>query len=272
MTHSEIPLWLTLARNELGVKEVRGTGSNPVVVKYFADASHSEIRDDETPWCAAFVGAMLHRANIKPSGSLMARSYLKYGKELSEPRIGAIAIFPRSGDPSSGHVAFVDAVSDDGATISVLGGNQHDCVCVVHRKTSEALAFHYPNNVVPFPLPPQEEHDTDFDEPEDEAPAEPEAPAFTPVEDIPPTSIKPEETRLRAEGSRTISAQDKIENATATMTVVTALMASFKELFELVGPLLVVALVAYGGYVLYQTQQTKKARAEDALTGKHIGR
>ncbi|WP_407069908.1 peptidoglycan-binding protein [Methylorubrum extorquens] len=78
----EKPGWLVLAEGELGVRE--GAGNNPRVVKLFATAGFSGIKQDSFAWCAAAVAAMLKRAGHKPSGSLAARSYKKLGLRTEE--------------------------------------------------------------------------------------------------------------------------------------------------------------------------------------------
>ena len=79
------PAWLTLAGDEVGTVEGIGKSNNPKVIRYFADAGFSGIKDDAVAWCAALVGAMLHRAGRKPSGSLAARSYESWGVGLKAP-------------------------------------------------------------------------------------------------------------------------------------------------------------------------------------------
>ncbi|MEZ5776014.1 MAG: hypothetical protein R3D33_15310 [Hyphomicrobiaceae bacterium] len=82
------PRWLTLARGEIGVAEKPGAADDPRILAYYRDAGHPEIRHDEVAWCAAFVGACLKRSGIAPTGSLMARSYLRWGQPLARPRPG----------------------------------------------------------------------------------------------------------------------------------------------------------------------------------------
>ncbi len=67
-----------LAKQEIGTWEWE-VGHNPVVLKYFDDVGHSWVNDDETPWCAAFIGSMLFRAGIRATNKLNARSYLDWG-------------------------------------------------------------------------------------------------------------------------------------------------------------------------------------------------
>lgn len=118
--------WLELARAQIGVREAPGIANDPRVIAYYRDAKVPQS-DDRVPWCAAFVGAMLMRSGFKPSGSLMARSYLKWGELLSKPRRGAVAVFER-GDAPSGHVAFIDDWSS--TVLKCLGGNQGDAVSI----------------------------------------------------------------------------------------------------------------------------------------------
>lgn len=115
------PAWLALARLEDGTVEVAGKGNNPRIVRYYAESGHPQTVSDETAWCAAFVGSMLHRAGYPNTGSLMAKSYLKYG-EPCDLKVGAICVMDRGNDKRFGHVGFV--VGYDHANVFVLGGNQ----------------------------------------------------------------------------------------------------------------------------------------------------
>ena len=137
------PKWLALAKKELGTIEIPGPRSNPQVVKYYVDVVGKGMADS-VPWCAAFVGAMLVRSGEKSSGSLMARSYCKYGDRCGA-KPGAIVVFPR-GRPPSGHVAFVESVSGD--KIVCVGGNQGDAVTRRTFPRSSALCFRWPSAVI----------------------------------------------------------------------------------------------------------------------------
>lgn len=116
-----------LAKAEIGTVEWTN-GNNPKVLAYFRDAGHPEVPNDETAWCAAFVGAMLHRAGIPNTGSLLARSYLEWGEPVdrADAREGDIVIFSRGSSSWQGHVGFF--VRDAGSLITVLGGNQSNAV------------------------------------------------------------------------------------------------------------------------------------------------
>jgi uncharacterized protein (TIGR02594 family) len=140
-----MPIWLDLARKELGVREGRDEGE---ILQFFKDAGHQEIESSETSWCAAFVGAMLHRAGIAPSGSLMARSYLKWGN-LSMGKLGAITVLWRgSRAASTGHIGFLLSSTPDSVTL--LGGNQ-GAAGVVSCETfskSRILGYRWPKSGV----------------------------------------------------------------------------------------------------------------------------
>lgn len=113
----------------LGLKEWPGAKHNPAVVKMFADTGNDWVNDDETPWCAAFVGSVLASVGVQGTGKLNARSYLDWGDEvdLADARAGDICVFWRgSPDGWQGHVAFYGRMNR--GNIVVRGGNQGNTV------------------------------------------------------------------------------------------------------------------------------------------------
>lgn len=140
MTADVAPPWLVLARAEIGTKEAPGFANNPIVQKYYVDAGAGKL-PDSVPWCAAFVGAMLKRSGVAPSGFLMARSYLGWGQVLRTPKLGCVVILAR-GRPPSGHVAFF--VKDNGKSIRLLGGNQGDAVNERDYPKGRVLGYRWP--------------------------------------------------------------------------------------------------------------------------------
>lgn len=134
------PLWLKLARKEVGTKEIPGPRSNPTVERYYLEAAGIRFTDD-VAWCGAFVGSMLRRAGAKlPPKPLVARSYLEL-KEIDKPILGAIGVWPR-GAGWQGHVGMVDRVLKD--YVWLISGNQNNAVTrtVYPRKT--ALGWRWP--------------------------------------------------------------------------------------------------------------------------------
>lgn len=112
------------AKKDIGTWEWKGKNHNPKVLQYFKDVGHDWVTDDETAWCAAFVGAMLERGGVESTKALNARSYLDWGEEVSleDARPGDIVVFERGDSSWQGHVGFF--VKENPKTISVLSGNQ----------------------------------------------------------------------------------------------------------------------------------------------------
>jgi hypothetical protein len=51
------PKWLSEARKHIGTREIKGGQHNAEILGWWKAIKRSGIKDDETPWCAAFVGA-----------------------------------------------------------------------------------------------------------------------------------------------------------------------------------------------------------------------
>lgn len=136
------PNWLAEAWRHLSVRERRGAQHDNEILAFYRDAGHPEIRRDEVPWCAAFVGACLERCDVTSTRSLLARSYLKWGHEIAEPRFGAVTVLRRGADPAAGHVGFyLGETADD---VMLLGGNQSDRVSVAAYGKDRLLGYRWP--------------------------------------------------------------------------------------------------------------------------------
>lgn len=144
------PVWLDRARTYVGLKEIPGPKSSPVIVRWW-EAIKAPFRDDLTPWCGAFVGGVLAECDMQvaKNGSA-ARSWLNHGVPLDRPAVGAIVVFWR-GKPSgwSGHVGFVVG-RDRAGNLMVLGGNQGDAVNIKPFSTARVLGYRWPG-VAPLP-------------------------------------------------------------------------------------------------------------------------
>jgi uncharacterized protein (TIGR02594 family) len=142
-----------LAKAEVGTVEW-AKGDNPKVVAYFKDSGNPGVMDDETAWCAAFVGAMLRRAGVKSTGALNARSYLDWGTPVDRKNAqpGDVVVFRRGNSSWQGHVAFF--VKDRGALIEVLGGNQSNAVNVKGYQAAALLGIRRPPKATAKPAAP----------------------------------------------------------------------------------------------------------------------
>ena len=134
--------YFEIAHGELGTKEVKGQVDNPKIVQYFADVGHSWVKDDETAWCAAFVGSCLERSGMTSTRALNARSYLKWGRKIIIPVPGCIVIFKRGNSSWQGHVAFY--IGEENGRIKVLGGNQGNMVKISSYSKADLLGYRLP--------------------------------------------------------------------------------------------------------------------------------
>lgn len=138
-----IPPWLPLARSFIGTSEIPGPKHNSKIVQWWADIK-AKIRDDETPYCAAFVGAMLERCGIQSSRSAAARSYLLWGVPVLDPFPGCIVVFSRPGCSWCGHVAFFEGFDPSG-NVMALGANQANTVSVKPFAAARVLGYRSPS-------------------------------------------------------------------------------------------------------------------------------
>lgn len=140
------PLWLTEARRHMGVREIPGVNHHPLIVQMWKTIKRGGIKDDETPWCAAFVGFCLENVGIVSSRFESARSYLTWGLPLDRPVHGCVVVFTRAG---GGHVGFLVGV-DRQDNLLILGGNQGNAVNVRAFPRSRVTGYRWPLAV---PLP-----------------------------------------------------------------------------------------------------------------------
>jgi uncharacterized protein (TIGR02594 family) len=143
------PSWLIEARKHLGLSEVKGAAHNAEILKMWRDIKRGGIKDDETPWCAAFVGSMLERVGVRSTRFESAKSYLQWGILLPEPALGCVVVFSRDG---GGHVGFLVGYDDKG-NLLVLGGNQGDKVSIRSFPVKRVTGYRYPDGLV-LPLLP----------------------------------------------------------------------------------------------------------------------
>lgn len=141
------PLWLLKAESYEGLQEIKGPQHNPEILDFWKSIKLGGIKNDETAWCAAFVGACLEKVGIKSTRSESARSYEKYGVKLEGPAVGCIVTFWRT-NPNSheGHVGYVEGKDKNGNLI-VLGGNQADAVNKKPFSVTRVLSYSWPEGV-----------------------------------------------------------------------------------------------------------------------------
>lgn len=138
--------WLAVARKCIGQKEIYGPRHNSWIVHIW-ETLKLPFRDDETAWCAGFVGYCLETVGIKSTRSAAARSYQNFGTKIDRPIPGCIVVFWR-GSPNgyNGHVGFVTGQTRSGNLV-VLGGNQSDMVCERAFEKDRVLSYRWPLGV-----------------------------------------------------------------------------------------------------------------------------
>lgn len=142
-----VPKYIQIAYGYLGQKEIKGKVNNSTIVRMF-DRIRVGVNDDETPWCAAFVGNCLEEAGHRSTRSAWALSYATYGYP-SGLSLGSIAYMARknsAGKVIGGHVTFPVGIRKDGA-IMCLGGNQGDQVSIAPFSPERILGYRSPVRV-----------------------------------------------------------------------------------------------------------------------------
>ena len=119
---------IDLALSQIGIKEIVGRKDNPKILKYFDEIGFNGKKlKDETAWCSAFVNWVCKKSKLPYTGKLTARSWLKIGRHVNQPRLGDVVVFWRESPGSwKGHVAFF--IRETPSWVYVLGGNQNNQV------------------------------------------------------------------------------------------------------------------------------------------------
>ena len=140
-----------IAKSYLGdCKEYPGPAeNNPDIMEMFATIGHPNVENDETAWCAAKLlsSAMYEKVGIRSTRALNARSYQKWGIEISNKdngienaKEGDVVVFWRESPKSwKGHVAFY--VRHTKTKVYVLGGNQRNEVSIVSYPRTRILTI-----------------------------------------------------------------------------------------------------------------------------------
>lgn len=130
-----------LAQRFLGMKEMPGKASNPLILGMLQLAGKWPT-DDEVPWCSAFAWfpAFLLDLPRPETAALAARSWLGVGRPvaLHDAICGFdVVILERGGSPTAGHVGYYDSHSEQ--SVRLLGGNQNNMVSLQAFDRSRVL-------------------------------------------------------------------------------------------------------------------------------------
>ena len=141
----------SMAERFLGTRELPGRQMVSSQVLAMLQLDVSWPKDDDVPWCSAFVNYICWLLDLPRSKSLRARSWLAIGRpvELDEAERGFdVVVLSRGPNPpgpevieAPGHVGFYAEYYRliDAPEVHLLGGNQDDSVSIKHYPTSRVL-------------------------------------------------------------------------------------------------------------------------------------
>ena len=92
-------------------------------------------------WCATFMNLVLAKLGYAGTNSDAARSFAYYGKRISEPRVGAIAVLTRG--KNGGHVGVVSGIDNNGNPV-IISGNHNKRVGEAVYARSRVIAYVMP--------------------------------------------------------------------------------------------------------------------------------
>jgi uncharacterized protein (TIGR02594 family) len=145
------PSWIREAEKHLGKKETATmVKDDPWVKLLFEELGAYDWAKTQTVsaanWCAAFVSYCFKKTGQSPLtgfDGMRAKTYAdKYGKEVTRPVYGALAIFERGG---AGHIGFVVGYNKVTKAIQLLGGNQGNAV-TIKNETRTLIAYKVPSS------------------------------------------------------------------------------------------------------------------------------
>lgn len=138
--------WYKWASNEIGTNETH----NPQRVTFYHSNTSLKKEDwkPSTSWCASFVSSALSETGYKSPRTAWARTFLTYGKKLSDPTLGCIMVFERNDPGGDSHVTFWTGKETEDS-YHCLGGNQANSVCVRAYPKKDFLGAAWPIKEAP---------------------------------------------------------------------------------------------------------------------------
>jgi len=92
-------------------------------------------------WCATFMNMVLRKVGYAGTNSDAAKSFAYYGRRISEPQVGAIAVLTRG--KKGGHVGVVSGVDPQGNPI-IISGNHNKRVGEATYSRARVIAYVMP--------------------------------------------------------------------------------------------------------------------------------
>jgi uncharacterized protein (TIGR02594 family) len=120
----------------------RSSFGSPVLVNEARKYMGTNPTDRTRLWCATFMNMVLAKAGYSGTNSDAAKSFAQYGRRISEPRVGAIAVLTRG--KRGGHVGVVSGIDVNGNPI-IISGNHNKRVGEATYARSRVIAYVMPS-------------------------------------------------------------------------------------------------------------------------------
>jgi uncharacterized protein (TIGR02594 family) len=153
------PLWVSVMRMHVGIVEIPGPKSNPVILQWGRDIGAPRWFDnDDKAWCAVFMNRVLMACQLPMARMvdtshpdykagfdlLRAATFEGYGYGLTVPTLGCLMTFRR---PEGNHVgAYLGERAD---AFRIIGGNQSNTVNETWIAKPRLTAMRWPTD---YPL------------------------------------------------------------------------------------------------------------------------
>ena len=120
----------------------RPTFGWPVLVKEARKYMGTNPTRRSRLWCATFMNMVLAKAGYSGTNSDAAKSFAQYGRRISEPMVGAIAVLTRG--KNGGHVGVVSGIDANGNPI-IISGNHGNTVGEAIYPRTRVIAYVMPS-------------------------------------------------------------------------------------------------------------------------------
>jgi uncharacterized protein (TIGR02594 family) len=127
-----------------GLSSFSSVGASGLVAqaRRFIGATAGQLGVPASLWCADFMNLVLRKSGHQGTGSRMASSFASYGRRLSGPQVGAIAVMSRG--KRGGHVGVVSGIDASGNPI-IISGNHNKRVAEAVYPRGRVYAYVMPN-------------------------------------------------------------------------------------------------------------------------------
>lgn len=130
------------ATTGVGMGGFGGGGGLVSEARRYLGATASQLGVPASLWCADFMNLVLRKSGRQGTGSRMASSFASYGRRISGPQVGAIAVLSRG--KRGGHVGIVSGIDASGNPI-IISGNHNRRVAEATYSRNRVYAYVMPH-------------------------------------------------------------------------------------------------------------------------------